>query len=179
MDGEEASEQMSLAWLRQLVSTIPGASRRKRSLDGKLKEKSRDELVATIREFRRTGGGGEMLQPLAEQLDSDPSVAVREPIQSKDLELVQPDRGSVLEVTALTRNKEVPDQEYEAMSVTALRQLISGMPGVPGSGATSSSADTERPQPLAGFSSVVDAEFLLQWTTQSCTEQRHASRHVR
>ena len=48
MEGDEAYEEMSLSRLRQLVSAIPGAQRRKRGPDGKLKEKSKDELVATM-----------------------------------------------------------------------------------------------------------------------------------
>ena len=101
MDGDEAREEMSLAQLRQLVSAIPGASRRKRSR-WKV-EKSRGELTATVREFRWAEGGGEMLQPLAEQPHSDPAVAVREPIQSEGSDLVQPDGGSPLGGTATAR----------------------------------------------------------------------------
>ena len=139
MEGDEAYEEMSLSRLRQLVSAIPGAQRRKRGPDGKLKEKSKDELVAIIRESRRAEGErvsgpgiAEVLQPLAEQVDCDSAVAASEAMHSEapELSTEQQVRGSAPKVSEATRSKKGLDQDYDRMSVSALRQHLGGICGV-------------------------------------------------
>ena len=48
---DESLDKMSLVRLRQLVLEIPGATRTKRDSDGKHKEKTKAQLIATIREL--------------------------------------------------------------------------------------------------------------------------------
>ena len=97
-------------------------------------------------------------------------------------------------MTEATGSQEKPNQDYEKMSVDALRQIVGGIPGVSrrirrgdgnwrertkdeliaairasssgggdmsvGSGATSSSAAAERPQPLAGSEAPAGRSFF-------------------
>ena len=63
----ESLDKMSLVRLRQLVSEIPGATRTKRDSDGKHKEKTKDQLIATIRELQPAVSSTATQQSLAEQ----------------------------------------------------------------------------------------------------------------
>ena len=93
--------------------------RRVKGSDGRVKEKSKDELTATSRKSRRTGGGAKMLQPLAEHPSSDSVVAARAPTRSAGSQPVLRQHGCSMFGT----------EALEELSLALPRQLASAIPG--------------------------------------------------